>query len=253
MGQNIKGFSGEWIAHEYLNSHCIEHYQADWTAIHNISHERYIVEVKHKRMYTGCEGFGVSLKAHQLDTRMKEYTETGQRTQILWVDNQSHSHVNGDLYDCDVYTAWLDEILQSGNYFMKKWPNSPKEEYVLRLEAFNHERFRYDSSKYAGEDNFWIPGNIREIPTDSVIYQYHKQRTLSEDAVTDLAEQRQARASLFQKWNNNLPLIDNYQYCTFRFETFPVFMPVHNDSVITKRVVLILKYKESIALPSARQ
>lgn len=108
MSINDIGKEGERLARLILKDHFrVEKiFQADWLVKAN--GKWYVVEVKHKEMFSPPPFKGQGLNAYQSDMRLKFQADTGIRCLFLVID-----------IDGTVYWQWMDELCKT-EYFTTK-------------------------------------------------------------------------------------------------------------------------------------
>lgn len=109
MSINDIGKEGERIARDILKD-CFSVdsiFQADWMI--KKDGKWYVVEVKHKEMFTPPPFFGQGLNAYQADMRIRFWHETGIRCLFLVIDSTTR----------EIYWGWLDELEQT-QYFQTR-------------------------------------------------------------------------------------------------------------------------------------
>lgn len=106
MSINDIGKEGERKARIVLKDvfHVDNIFQADW--IIGVNDKWFLVEVKHKEMFTPPPFYGQGLQAYQADMRLKFQRETGIRCLFLVIDINTG----------EIFWEWLDN-LQKTNYF----------------------------------------------------------------------------------------------------------------------------------------
>lgn len=103
MSINDIGKEGEKMAREILKNrfHVDAIFQADWLI--NKNGVWYVVEVKHKQMFTPPPFYGQGLNTYQADMRIRFWQETGIRCLFLVIDAETGS----------VYWQWLDKLQET--------------------------------------------------------------------------------------------------------------------------------------------
>lgn len=109
MSINDIGKEGERIARDILKDcfHVDDIFQADWLI--NKNGTWYVVEVKHKEMFSPPPFYGQGLNAYQADMRIRFWHETGIRCLFLVIDSTTE----------EIYWGWLDELEQT-QYFQTR-------------------------------------------------------------------------------------------------------------------------------------
>lgn len=105
MSITLQGIDGEKLAREILIEMGLDRiFQADWMI--KKDGQWYVVEVKHKAMFTPPPFFGHGLDIRQVKARQEFYKDTGIRCFFLVVDAETEK----------IYYQWLD-ILEGTKYF----------------------------------------------------------------------------------------------------------------------------------------